>query len=243
MVNELLRLTSDRKTRLYPSQKNTYGLSPGSLEVGGSCPGATYEKGGCAHVKEGRKLGDCYVMLLQVSYKGVKPILQHNTELIKKSSKEELVEILTNEFLRFEATERSRGNTTILNYRLHWSGDILNEEYAEALAIAIKNVPNVKFWGYTRSFFAIPILSGIANLKMYISADEANEKEALEVYNAYVGSGNISICWMGKVRPMNSNFPRLVSCPVDSGKMELEGGCHNCKLCFRGTPVFFEVKK
>lgn len=241
-MTAFIRASSDRKTRLYPTQQNTYGLSPGSVESGGSCVGATYGEGGCAHVKKGRKLGDCYVFQLQVIYKGIRGVLEHNTNFIFNTPKSVIQKMLETEFKRFEVTEASRGNTTILNYRIHWSGDIPNVEYAEALRDAMLAVPNVKFWTYTRSFFAVPILAGISNLKLYISADEANKVEALKVYKENVSSKNISICWMGKVRTTEKEFPRLVACPVDSKKMEIEGGCHKCKLCLKGKPVFFEIK-
>lgn len=240
-----LRPSSDRKVRLYPSQKNSFGTTPGLPENGGTCPGATTNAGGCAHLKKGRKTTTCYVDSLMRGYKGVKNVLDHNRDVTTGKTTDELRELFLDEFRRFLYTEKSRGNTTMLNYRIHWSGDIPNKNYAYALADAMMEMEDIQFWSYTRSFWAVPILAGIPNFQLYISADPDNEAEALEVYENWKHH-DVAICYMAKENPSRDKekFPvRLVACPVDTGKMELEGGCHTCRMCFKekGKNVFFKT--
>lgn len=239
-----LRPSSDRKVRLYPTQKNSFGTTPGLPKDGGTCPQATTGEGGCAYIKPKRKNPTCYVVGLMKAYKGVKGVLDHNRDVVKGCDTiEELTEVFDSEFKRFRYTERARGNTTMLNYRIHWSGDIPDKPYARALADAIMANPEINFWNYTRSTFAIPILAGIPNLRQYLSVDPDNREEMLEVYEKWRHHGNIHLAWMGKTNPYkDGDFPhRLVACPVDEKKMELEGGCHKCKLCLKGKDVFFRT--
>jgi hypothetical protein len=240
-VHAGLRPSSDRKVRLYPSQKNSFGMLSGLPEEGGTCPGATVGKGGCRYIEKKRTTPICYVDKISRIYKGVKNVLQHNTDVAKSLSREELTDTLTREFKRFLYTEAARGNTTILNYRIHWAGDIIDKDYAYALADAMMAVPEVSFWGYTRSLFSVPILAGVENVNWYISLDEENREAGLEVYEKWKKHGNIHIAWLGHERPENFSH-RLVSCPVDNKKMALEGACHKCKLCLRPKNIFFKIK-
>lgn len=238
-----IKPSSDRKVRLYPTQLNSFGTTPGRPEDGGTCPGATLGEGGCAHIKKGRKTPTCYVVGLMRFFKGVKTVLDNNRDVLSDKTQGELREIFTDEFRRFYYTEKSRGNTSILHYRIHWSGDVPTPEYAYALADAVMEVPEVSFWGYTRSMFTVPIMAGIPNLRWYISVDPDNEAEVMPVYEKWKDQGNIHLAWMGKENPCREgDFPhRLVACPVDNKKMELEGACHKCKLCLVGKDVFFKT--
>ena len=51
---------------------------------------------------------------------------------------------------------------------------------------------------------------------------------------------NISACYMSKEAP--DNFEKeMAGCPVDMKRMDLEGGCHNCKLCLKGVDIWFKT--
>lgn len=232
-----LKPTADRKTQAYSGQKNTFGLLPGSPSNGGTCPGATYGCGGCQYVPEGRIVPVCYVEKILRVRKAVARSLEFNTELFKGVSYQKKVLLLGREFMRFYREESKRRRVTEYWYRLHWSGDIPDPEYAHALREAIEMFPFINFWGYTRSFFSVPILAGLDNLRWYISLDDDNRQEGLEVYAKYQDRGNIHVCWMSDSCPDG-----FCPCPVDVGRMELENACQKCKLCLTGKPVWFNTK-
>jgi hypothetical protein len=262
MTIELLKPSGDRKTRSYDSQKNTFGLLPG-LE--GSCPCATTSEGGCWSIKPGRKLPDCYVANVINIYKGVRDVLAHNTRLLKSASEARMVTLLSSEFKRFKDAEAKRAKHGLPNstdYRLHWSGDIFNETYARAIAAAIKEHPDLNFWCYTRSFFAVKYLADIPNLNLYLSLDPVNIHAGLSVFNEYKReTNNLQICYMSPINNFQEHVPRadtilqqenelrglmgdpvkpnripkrtLMSCPVDTGNMALENGCAKCTNCLK----------
>jgi ferredoxin len=176
------------------------------------------------------------------AYGGVKGVLQHNTDETAEASHDALVAMFIEEFMRFYRDEKRRDKTQEYWYRIHWSGDVPDERYAHALKEAIEACPMVWFWGYTRSWFTLPIFAGVRNLQWYISADDDNFDEAWELYNEYLADEvpNISFAYMGDSKPEEYRH-RLATCPVDVKKMELEGACQKCKLCLHGAPVYFRI--
>jgi hypothetical protein len=237
----MIKPASDRKTQAYPSQLNTFGTLPGDPRKGGTCPGATTAAGGCQEIKKGRKLPTCYVEKLMSAYKGVRTSLQHNTDLLLNANYDEKITLFLNEFLRFYDTEIKRNKVDQYLYRIHWSGDIPDEEYAQALKQAIIQMPHVGFWGYTRSMFSIPILASIPNLTWYISVDDVNKEQAMATYMEYKHHSNIEIAYMAKEKPVLEET-RLIACPVDTGKKELNMACQNCMLCMAGKPIWFKTR-
>jgi hypothetical protein len=233
-----LKPTADRKTWAYRGQQNTFGLLPGSPETGGTCPGATYGCAGCQSTPNGRKTPLCYVEKIMRGRKAVANSLAFNTELFKQSMYTEKVLLLMREFNRFWKTEKRRQKTDELWYRLHWSGDIPDPEYAHALREAIEAHPFINFWCYTRSFFSVPILAGLKNLQLYISLDDENKDEGLEVYRKFSDYENVQVCWMSETCPDGFR-----PCPVDVGRKDLENACQECKLCLTGKPVWFKTRK
>lgn len=263
----MLKSTSDRKTKFTKTQRNTFGLQPGPA---GTCPGCTEEEGGCWYIAPGRVIATCYVDKLLRAYSGVRGVLEHNTDLLRNASYDEMCSLLAEEFARFERTSKPEHR----HYRLHWSGDVFSETYAHALADTMRRFPSISFWGYTRSAFAIPILLPVKNLVLYLSADPQNVLPMISSFAACGGGDNdrLRIAYMSKtddfeaeVRPWAirlldirariyrlygeapessdwlSTF-RLVPCPVDRGKMELEFGCSTCRLCLGARPanIWFE---
>lgn len=227
-----LRPTADRKTRKYSAQKNTFGLLPGPLVNGGTCPGCTFGRNGCQSIPEGNKLPRCYVEHIIHRRPATERVLEENTKLIYNANYDKKVMLLAREFRRFAAAEEKRDGD--LNYRLHWSGDIPDEEYAEALREAIEMFPKIYFWGYTRSLFSLPILSQVDNLCWYVSLDDVNWTEGLKAAKEYP---TVHLSYMGHKKPRG-----FATCPVDAGKMSLEGACHKCKLCLKGKDVWFKTR-
>ena len=266
-----LKSTCDRKTKFHDTQRNTFGLLPG-LE--GSCPGATTAPGGCWHIPEGRKLPECYVARTMSAYKAVRGVLEHNTRLLAAARLWEKIELLDDEFARFRAAELRReqaGHAKKMTYRLHWSGDIFDDEYAKALASAIQLNSDINFWCYTRTFSAVPALCNIPNLILYLSLDPVNVQQGLSVFaDNKNNQNNLQICYMSTENNFDTHLERaaqiltirnndheppglgwvtdkwpLRACPVDIGKMKLEGGCAKCKQCIsigrEPTPVWFKA--
>lgn len=226
-----LKPSNDSKVQAYDKHGNTFGTLPRT-----TCPGATYGPGGCCDIPEGRKLHVCYVDRIMSAYSGVKGVLEHNTEALS-GTLDEMFDVFWTEFNRFKSKPKNQDTNNF--YRLYWSGDIHNEECAQALAEAILYHADVNFWGYTRSFFALPYFADLPNCQLYLSLDAVNFDEGMEAYNDYQDRDNISYCYLSKDRPTNLD---VLPCPVDSGKLEIKGACYKCKLCMKGKPIWFKAK-
>lgn len=250
---EYIKPTSDRKVRFYTTQQNSFGLLPGDPATGGTCPECTQAEGGCWYLAKGRKTRTCYVDGLMGCYKGVRAILAHNTRILKAADVEGKKRILAAEFNRFEVAEAKRAarlkTSPHMRYRLHWSGDVFDADYAEALAYAIRTHPGIEFWTYTRSWDAIPWFCDLSNLTLYLSLDPVNVRDGVYAYLLNGGPANpkLQLCYMGKTNDFHgldavtktyAMFPaerqnrvRMAACPVDTGNMKLEEGCSKCRRC------------
>lgn len=230
---DYIKPTSDRKIRFYTAQQNTFGLLPGDPAGGGTCPDCTQAAGGCWYLAPGRKTHTCYVDALMGCYKGIRAVLEHNSRILRAADKDEKVRLLDAEFTRFEEAENKRAKRTgegpFMHYRIHWSGDVFDREYAEALATAVAKHPKTQFWIYTRSFDFIPLLKQAPNLLIYMSLDQVNYDHGASVYRCWhEDNPNVQFCYMAK-----ENNLALRECPVDAGRMAMEGGCSRCKHCLR----------
>lgn len=229
--------SNDRKVRAYPSQRNTFGLMPGALADGGTCPGATYGPGGCRYIPVGRRTPVCYVEPLMQLRTAVRGVLESNTRSVMQADEDQLLQVFAAEFARFR-TQELRRSKPCLSYRLHWAGDVPDERYARALRRAIEQASDIQFWGYTRSLFAVPLLAGVSNLIWYISADPCNLKEAVRVYRQ--NTDGVFFSMMSKRTPPKY-LGKFVRCPVDAGTMPLEGACHKCRACLRREQIWFPL--
>jgi len=136
-------------------------------------------------------------------YKNVHGVLEHNTNLLKNATPQDKIRILSAEFKRFRDIEMKRDNPQ-LHYRLHWAGDIFDEDYLIALSAAMRDFPDIRFWAYTRS---LPYVKWLANntpnLTLYISLDPVNLYEGLQTYfdwaNAKPRYNNVNLCYMSPV--------------------------------------------
>lgn len=248
MYGDRIKPTKDRKVWTYKNQHNTYGLLEGLPESGGTCPGATTGPGGCQFVRPNMKTPICYVSR---SRPGVHQILRHNTELLVTSnpSEDRQVELMCMEVERFHTALVRRNQRTGENldpyYRWHWAGDIPNVQYAHAMRRTMETWHQVSFWGYTRTLEAVPVLDSLPNLKLYLSMDPQNHEEVRRVFNDRTRSKrcNLAIAYMGEEQRNNKLLKdiRTTACPVDTGAMDLEGGCNACRLCLRGYHIFFNT--
>lgn len=240
-MNPYLKPSEDSKTKFRPGQKNTFGLTPGPE---GSCPWATSGKGGCW--ADG-KCKICYAWRLSQFRKNTKAVLDGNFELLKSYKGKARIGILVQEFRRF-LYEGGKGDKF---YRLHWSGDIFSPDYAKDLMLACKEVPEVKFWNFTRNFDP-KVLNAIAkykpdNLVQYLSADAVNLDMAMKAYEKYPGV--FAMSYMGdSVEPFEKTWTKTAgrtihSCPSNFKHTSVEFMCKKCKMCLKGSCVFFKTRR
>ena len=235
--------SSDRKVKFWSNQYNTFGLLPGLPKAGGTCPGATCSEGGCWYIPEGRKLPVCYACKIIHCYGGVRRILEHNTKLLTQANQREMERLITDELNRFRTKELAHaernGTRPHLNYRLHWSGDLFSERYTRAWANVIRKNKDIMFWGYTRSFNWIKYFTRLPNLLIYLSIDPINKEQGLAAYRKWKRQiSGLRVAYMGTTN--NLKELKLVPCPVDAGRLDLEEGCARCARCWKaGSNVYF----
>lgn len=152
--------------------------------------------------------------------------------------------VIENEIARFAKAE-GRREKPALYYRLHWAGDFFSCDYAAAWADVMRKYPEVRFWGYTRTFPCVPEFKGVDNFSLYLSLDKSNIDVGLEFYNTYkTDMPGLKVCYMGRDKSeltdkLNED---CVACPVDSGAKPTEYGCSQCMICVRAARhVFFEL--
>ena len=227
-----LSLSDNRKTKFIPEHKNTFGLRTGHLADGGTCPGATKGEGGCLWTKRPDGAPTCYAAKLRKIYQNYGSVEDRNTDMLLQASSEEKVNILRNTVIKFLLN----GGYKKQYFRLHMGGDFFNEDYAQAWKKVIEEWPNVKFWTYTRSMFAVPILAECKNLSLYLSCDPVNLSEVREVYREYKDYSNIAIAWMGNGEFKSTGFDNRqhMVCPEVAKKIKstkTEGACSRCRAC------------
>ena len=217
-----------------PTIANTFGLPSGKAY---SCPGATSV---CEKI--------CYAGKLEKVYKGVKNVLLNNWDLLKDASQPEMEALLTEMLQEFDKDCEKRNAEKL--FRIHWDGDFFSETYTRAWANVIAKFPSTRFWVYTRSDFAIPILNNIPNLALYFSTDDDNWQLASELKKvngvklAYLAQ-NFA---MGKERMLSITPKSAIPCPENNKKIPLisEKGsaCVTCSQCvFARNDILFSASK
>jgi hypothetical protein len=213
---------------------NTFGLPSGKNY---SCPGATSV---CEKV--------CYAGKLEKIYKGVKDVLLNNWDLLRNADQLEMEALLYQMIDEFDKDCVKRNAEKL--FRIHWDGDFFNETYTHAWKNVILAFPAIQFWVYTRSDFAVPILTGIENLSLYFSTDDDNWqlasqlKETNGVKLAYLAN-NFA---MGKERMLTITPKSAIPCPENAKKLPLisEKGsaCVTCGQCvFARNDILFSASK
>jgi hypothetical protein len=217
------KLTNNSKVRFRKNHDNTFSLASGRPEDGGTCVNATVGEGGC--------VGKCYDVNLRKLYKKYSESEDYNTSLVWGKSFEEHLQVIENSVDKWLLN----GGHTEPYFRIHTGGEFFDESYTTAWATAIKKRPEVRFWAYTRSLFAVPLLADLRNLTLMLSCDPINKDKVLAVYEKYKDYANVAIAWMGNTPP--SDLPedraRLI-CPEVTGKMkknEDKGACARCRAC------------
>ena len=217
-----------------PTIANTFGLPSGKAY---SCPGATSV---CEKI--------CYAGKLEKVFKGVKAVLLTNWEQLKDASQEQMEALLYQMIDEFDKDCDKRNAEKL--FRIHWDGDFFSHTYTVAWSNVIKAFPKIQFWVYTRSDFAVPILTGIDNLALYFSTDDDNWQLASELKKtngvklAYLAN-NFA---MGKERMLSITVKSAIPCPENAKKLPLisEKGsaCVTCGQCvFARNDILFSASK
>lgn len=246
----MLKLSTDRKVtpkakqdgsgRWVPEIPNAFGL-PAHI----SCPGKTDV---CSNI--------CYAFNLERVYTNVAKLLKHNWDTLQGKSREEMyvyLAIMLDEYIKkHRRVEKLRGESYPLVFRIHWDGDFFSLEYAEAWALAMLDHPEVQFWAYTRSFDFVPALAEVPNLSLYLSVDQENYAEAVQVYYDYP---QVRIAALDKTFEEANVFMQHIKaknapkCPEQTGTYPLVGeegmgACVECMMCINGTnDVLFSISK
>jgi hypothetical protein len=217
-----------------PTIANTFGLPSGKAY---SCPGATSV---CEKI--------CYAGKLEKVFKGVKAVLLTNWEQLKDANQNQMEALIYQMIDEFEK-DCDKKNAKKL-FRIHWDGDFFSDTYTLAWSNVIKAFPQIQFWVYTRSDFAVPILTGIDNLALYFSTDDDNWQLASELKKtngvklAYLAN-NFA---MGKERMLSITVKSAIPCPENNKKIPLisEKGsaCVTCSQCvFARNDILFSASK
>lgn len=232
-----LHLSHDRKVspqaiyqasrdRWIPTIPNSFGLP--SVD---SCPGRTPF---CT---------SCYAIRSENGER-VRELVEHNLELLAAGNDETMAQLLIEMLARYRAeADRVGVSERDRIFRIHWDGDFFSLDYASAWAHVCSQFIDVSFWAYTRSFVApvnvVPILAGIPNLALYLSADPWNIEAAREMVDAYPDV-HLAVCAIDydSAREMAGDR-RSIVCPENAEKMPLSsdvgrGACADCRLCVVG---------
>ena len=255
--------SQDRKTRMYPNQANAFGILPGPPDHGGTCPWATRGAGGCFCVPEGKKAPTCYACNIMNIYAGSRKRVSANTEALRLArTPDRIADVLEPMLADFErkttryARQKGLDPVDLMRFRWHWSGDIVSDNHAKGLSIAMSRHPDITFWTYTRSFNRAKWLDGVDNLILYFSFDDDNwEKGLAEWFHqgmdqkpnrriAYMAKDTWSLARMlasackdpSKYGPRDRVYTwaraqAFTQCPVDLGKMPTEDACSRCRMC------------
>ena len=216
------------------SMANTFGLPSGKAF---SCPGATSV---CETI--------CYAGKLEKVFKGVRNVLVSNYEQLLATDTLGMIALI-DEMVQDFKQECEKRNAEKL-FRIHWDGDFFSEDYTRAWHFVIRLNPDVQFWAYTRSDFAVPILIDIPNLALYFSADSANTKLAWELKRKY----GVKLAYLAKdFATGKSDFNEqqeksAVPCPENNRKIpmisEKGSACVMCSQCvFARNDILFSATK
>lgn len=213
---------------------NTFGL-PSGREF--SCPGATSV---CESV--------CYAGKLERLRPAVRDLLMGNWDLLRDADEDAAHGLLADMVADFVRDCEKRGAEKL--FRIHWDGDFFSVDYTNAWVRVIRENPGVRFWVYTRTAWAVPMLRGLDNLSLYFSTDDENRATA-----GLLAAQGVKLAVLGTTFQQGQAAMRgLVGkvgakCPENTGQMPLitadGSACVRCGLCVdeKANIVFSATKR
>jgi len=191
---------------------NSWSLPAGPLEWGGSCPGATAACQGC------------YAANLETAYSNLRALVSRNLATVEHAL--ECGGIGTAAALLVALVNRSveqqrNAHVARPSFRWHQDGDIFSERYARAIRRAILETPGVDHWIYTRTLGAVRLLQGTPGLRLYVSVDRHNWRQAARVAARWGAPVAIledtledGLRLLDLVRDVEPSIPDAVPCPA-----------------------------
>ena len=226
-----LEASYDSAVGQFPDHRNSVGFLPHT-----TCPGATWEKGGCATV--------CYARNGRGRMPTVLNRLMRNTAVLLDYCLRDDTDGLTEEFLllldaahaQYERRLRSetRKGTNLCRqlrhrgslFRFQWAGDLAHAVHAQAVRDACQERPEITSWLYTRSFHLVKHLEPKpTNLTVWLSSDDQNERQALNAHRRFP--------WT-RLAYMTTNAEVGIVCPKYR-YLPTERACARCGICFQST--------
>ena len=205
-----------------PTVPNSFGLPPGE-----TCPGKT-------------KFCEACYAFGSINNKGVKEMLDHNYDMLQSLQTEEQMTAYFAEMVQryIEAADNFGVSEKNKVFRIHWSGDFYSLEYAQAWANVMRLFPHITFWAFTRSHRepvnVVPILSGVENLALHLSADEHNIEGIPEDYDGLRRANSAED--VVSARKLERSGRKTIVCPENLDRLKLmqdgEGACIKCRACF-----------
>lgn len=111
--------------------------------------------------------------------------------------------------------------------RIHESGDFFSQWYVDVWTQVAKDLPDVKFWFYTRSFgLDFSALTVLDNVSGWASTDDENMLTAID----FVKRSGLRHAY-GPITENSVTPTNTVICPATSGKLDVVGACESCMLC------------
>lgn len=187
-------------------EKNSFGLPAIT-----SCPGRTPI---CEQV--------CYTHKLTCMYKDVQPVLDENLRHVNMRCDSRDYHTLRCELMGMVRYYPE--------FRIHWSGDFHRVDYAQVWRdVILCEMPNTRFWCYTRSFQFVPLFQGLPNLRLYLSLDKDNWDEGLMVWKDNPWT---LISTMGMEDRHKDRITKWFNCPAIEGPLKgVDAACLKCRVC------------
>jgi len=219
---------------------NSFGLPAGRAFA---CPDATSF---CEKI--------CYAGRIEKMYSAVARVLLTNFSHLLYADYlngiDGMVELLDEMVAEFDK-ECDKRNADKL-FRIHWDGDFFSVDYAKAWVRVIALYPSIQFWVYTRSFDTVdvvPILTGIPNLRLFLSADPVNITKANDKANENEGVfiATVADTFAEARATIIDPSRKSYACPENKKVLPMVGACKACGVCIGNTKaagdVLFAVKK
>lgn len=201
---------------------NAFALPAGHPDDGGSCPGVTAE---CVN---------CYAAGLEswapAFRRGASANLDGLWHLYACGGDRAVRRALVDVVRSSEQAQRSAGVISPV-FRWQSDGDLFSSWYASAIRAVAREVSEVDYWLYTRSLSLVRyLMPSPDNLRVYVSADRENWREALRVADRYrlplavlADDDTHAVELWARIRAVSS-APTPVLCPASgSGKYATDG--------------------
>lgn len=192
--------------------------------------------------------GYCYVVNSRRRYSAIGALLDHNAAMVRAlATRERWTELADAHYILMSDSARRQLRAGIVNplYRLDWSGGVLNDWHARAIAeasTAAHEAFGLVSWIFDRNLTAVPILLKAKGLRVLLSADADNVR-AVESFAALYPGVQVAYADPTGRRPDGAaRTGRALECPCTrpGGATIVQnrhspsgwsGACAKCRAC------------